>query len=79
MLGRLGQTIGGGDFINGEDIAGFERDLQKPQAEITASASHRTRCLTTGLEAGAEEIVPVATSIATFEAVLQARGAPCRS
>jgi dTDP-4-amino-4,6-dideoxygalactose transaminase len=82
VLERIAQTLEKGDFLNGEAVGEFERRF----AEFVG----RTHCvgvssgldalrlslLASGLAPGEGVIVPAATFAATFEAVLQAGGAP---
>jgi dTDP-4-amino-4,6-dideoxygalactose transaminase len=82
VLERIAQTLAKGDFLNGEAVGEFERRF----AEFVG----RTHCvgvssgldalrlslLASGLAPGEGVIVPAATFAATFEAVLQAGGAP---
>ena len=82
VLQRIAETMDRGDFTNGQAVAAFER--------VFASRLGRRHCVavSSGLDAlrlsflasvlapGAGVIVPAMTFAATFEAVVQAGGAP---
>jgi dTDP-3-amino-3,4,6-trideoxy-alpha-D-glucose transaminase len=82
VLERIAQTIDRGDFANGEAVAEFERrfahacGVRHCVGVSSGLDALRLSLLASGLDAGAGVIVPAATFAATFEAVIQAGGAP---
>jgi dTDP-4-amino-4,6-dideoxygalactose transaminase len=82
VLARFAETIERGDFTNGAAVGEFEDAFARftgvRHAVGVGSGLDALRvCLAaSGLEAGAEVIVPAMTFAATFEAVVQAGGAP---
>jgi dTDP-4-amino-4,6-dideoxygalactose transaminase len=82
VLSRVGETLDRGDFLNGEAVGLFERRFADfvGTADCVGLSSGldalRLSLIASGLAPGDGVIVPAATFAATFEAVLQAGGAP---
>jgi dTDP-4-amino-4,6-dideoxygalactose transaminase len=82
VLAGVSQTLDKGDFLNGEAVGLFERRFAEyvGRADCIGLSSGldalRLSLLASGLLPGEGVIVPAATFAATFEAVLQAGGAP---
>ncbi len=82
ILARIGQTIGRGDFTNGQAVSDFERQFAEHsgRSQCVGLASGldalRLALLASGLVRDDAVIVPASTFAATFEAVLQAGGTP---
>src|SRR4051812_3919185 len=82
MLADISALIDSGRFINGPDVVEFEASFATycQTAACVGAASGldalRLALIASGLEPGAEVIVPAQTFIATFEAGAQAGGGP---
>jgi dTDP-4-amino-4,6-dideoxygalactose transaminase len=82
ILARISQTIDRGDFTNGEAVAEFERQFSDHSGRrhcvglSNGLDALRLSLVASGLAPGSGVIVPAGTFAATFEAVLQAGGAP---
>jgi dTDP-3-amino-3,4,6-trideoxy-alpha-D-glucose transaminase len=82
LLAALGEIVDAGAFVNGPQVAEFERVFAAycGRRNCVGLASGldalRLALLAAGLEPGDEVIVPANTFIATFEAVSQAGGIP---
>jgi dTDP-4-amino-4,6-dideoxygalactose transaminase len=82
VLERIALTIDRGDFANGQAVAELETEFADycGRAHCVGVASGldaiRLALLASGLEAGADVLVPAATFAASFEAVIQAGGRP---
>src|SRR5437870_10038678 len=81
-LARIAETMDRGDFLNGEAVGEFEQRFadfvgRKHCLGISSGLDAlRLSLLATGLRPGDGVIVPAGTFAATFEAVIQAGGAP---
>ena len=82
LLADLGDLLDSGAFINGPQVAAFEREFatycHTSQCVGVASGldALRLALLALGLEPEDEVVVPAMTFVATLEAVTQARGTP---
>jgi dTDP-4-amino-4,6-dideoxygalactose transaminase len=82
ILARIAETVDRGDFANGAAVAEFERQFAAYVGRVhcvgVASGldALRLSLLATGVARDGRVIVPASTFAATFEAVLQAGGAP---
>ena len=82
LLAEIGELLDTGAFTNGPGVAAFESAFAEycgtDQCVGVASGLDALRLglLATGLEPGAEVVVPAATFVATLEAVTQAGGVP---
>jgi dTDP-4-amino-4,6-dideoxygalactose transaminase len=82
VLGRISQTVDKGDFLNGEAVGEFEQRFAEFVGRnhcVGVSSgldALRLSLLASDLSPGDGVIVPAGTFAATFEAVLQAGGAP---
>ncbi len=82
VLARIGEAIDDGDFINGLAVEEFERRFAERSGRVhcvgvsSGLDGLRLSLLAAGVAGGSGVIVPAATFAATFEAVLQAGGAP---
>jgi dTDP-4-amino-4,6-dideoxygalactose transaminase len=82
LLGEFEQLIDSNAFINGPQVAAFERawaaycGVDRCVAVASGLDALRLALIAAGIERGDEVIVPAHTFVATFEAVTQAGGIP---
>jgi dTDP-4-amino-4,6-dideoxygalactose transaminase len=82
ILARIAQTIDRGDFLNGTAVSEFEHRFAEYSGRnhcVAVSSgldALRLSLLASGMASGSGVIVPASTFAATFEAVIQAGGAP---
>jgi len=82
LLGDIADLLDTGAFTNGPAVARFERafagycGVDHCVGVASGLDALRLGLLATGLERGAEVVVPAATFVATLEAVTQAGGSP---